>query len=402
MIEDRSRNESCTRTKYTYDQVGNRLSSLKVASHTYNNSNELTAAGSTTFTYDRNGNTLTKNSSSKGQTGYSWDFENRLMSVTLPNGGGVVTFRYDPFGRRIQRSGPSGTTIFAYDGANVTEELSSAGAPSMRYVQGAGIDEPLAESGTSVDYFAADGLGSITSLEDTTGTPQATFVYGAFGVLKSSTGSLTNSYRYTAREYDQDTGLYYYRARYYDSGIGRLISEDPIRFRSGPNFYSYVKNEPEDVVDPTGLYSIDNRIRQHLTIGWNLHCPAIAAGACTVDVASVLFCNCEQNSCDKLWKPSAILRIYGNMWVYNGPWSTLPIRPHDRSVHDSASAIAHENNVHINIGINAVKPALEQLESRTFSTQSECQSACAAAQDAIPKTFSDTVRRTQQEEEAGH
>ena len=175
--------------------------------------------------YDQNGNAISKANSS-GTTNYAWDFENRLTSVTLPNGGGVVSFKYDPFGRRIEKSGPSGTTIYAYDGANVSEELTSAGSPSMRYVQGAGIDEPLAESSTSVNYFSADGLGSITSLEDTTGTPQATFVYGAFGVLRSSTGSATSSYRYTAREYDQDTGLYYSRARYYDASNGRFLSQN--------------------------------------------------------------------------------------------------------------------------------------------------------------------------------
>ena len=126
----------------------------------------------------------------------------------------MVSFKYDPFGRRIQKSGPSGTTIFAYDGANGVEELNTAGAATARYVQGAGIDEPLARSGTALNYYSADGLGSITSLTDSTGTPAATFVYGAFGVLSSSTGSTSNSYRYTAREFDQDTGLNYYRARY--------------------------------------------------------------------------------------------------------------------------------------------------------------------------------------------
>ena len=202
--------------------------------------------------YDQNGNAISKANSS-GTTNYAWDFENRLTSVTLPNGGGVVSFKYDPFGRRIEKSGPSGTTIYAYDGANVSEELTSAGSPSMRYVQGAGIDEPLAESSTSVNYFSADGLGSITSLEDTTGTPQATFVYGAFGVLRSSTGSATSSYRYTAREYDQDTGLYYYRARYYDASNGRFLSQDPIGFAATVNWYVYVANEPTIQIDPVGL-----------------------------------------------------------------------------------------------------------------------------------------------------
>ena len=86
---------------YSFDPVGNRLSSLSVPTYTYNSSNEITAAGASTFTYDNNGNTLSK-SDGAGTTAYTWDFENRLTSVHLPNQT-TVTFKYDPFGRRIQK-----------------------------------------------------------------------------------------------------------------------------------------------------------------------------------------------------------------------------------------------------------------------------------------------------------
>jgi RHS repeat-associated protein len=62
-----------------------------------------------------------------------------------------------------------------------------------------------------------------------------------------------NPFRYTARESDTETGLYYYRARYYDPAPGRFISEDRARFGGGFNFYAYVKNDPIDFIDPTGL-----------------------------------------------------------------------------------------------------------------------------------------------------
>jgi RHS repeat-associated protein len=163
-------------------------------------------------------------------------------------------FKYDPFGRRIQKSGPSGTTNYVYDGANGIEEVNGAAAVTARYVQGAGIDEPLAESGAVLSYYSADGLGSITSLTDATGTTAATFVYGAFGVLNSSTGTIANPYRYTGREFDQETGLYYYRARYYDAQFARFLSEDPISFYAGRNFYQYVGNSAPNYVDPSGKY----------------------------------------------------------------------------------------------------------------------------------------------------
>ncbi len=83
-----------------------------------------------------------------GTTSYTWDFENRLTSVTLPGTGGTVNFNYDPFGRRIEKIAPtSGTTVYAYDGDNVTEELGAGGNLLAHYTQGAGIDEPLAMTG---------------------------------------------------------------------------------------------------------------------------------------------------------------------------------------------------------------------------------------------------------------
>jgi len=99
-----------TTDSYTYDPVGNRLSSLGVWPYSYNTSNELTSTPSATYTYDYNGNTTSK-TDSNGTTNYAWDFENRLSSITLPGTGGTVSFEYDPFGRRIYKSSSAGTSI---------------------------------------------------------------------------------------------------------------------------------------------------------------------------------------------------------------------------------------------------------------------------------------------------
>src|SRR5207244_1533767 len=181
-----------------YDVVGNRLSSVSVSSYTYNPSNELTAAGTTTYTWDANGNTLTKKPKSGGITSYTWDFENRLASVT-PGGGTTVSFKYDPFGRRIEKVSGTTTSVYVYDGDNLIEEINATGSVVARYTQGLGIDEPLAMlRGTTTDYYEADGLGSVTSLSTTSGAVAANYVYDSFGNLTSSTGTLTNSFRYTA------------------------------------------------------------------------------------------------------------------------------------------------------------------------------------------------------------
>ena len=258
---------------YSYDPVGNRLTSAGPVSYNYNASNELTSTSAATYPYDNNGNTISKTTTS-GTTSYTWDFENRLSSVTLPGTGGTVNFKYDPFGRRIEKVAPtSGTTIYAYDGANVTAELGAGGNLLAYYTQGAGIDEPLGitESG-GTSYYHADGLGSITSLTGGSGQLANSYVYDSFGNLTASTGTIPNPFQYTGREFDSETGLYYYRARYYDPSVGRFLSEDPIRFIEGADFYLYVANDPTALADPSGL--------QH-SPGGPLHQPPGVKIACT-------------------------------------------------------------------------------------------------------------------------
>ena len=238
---------------YSYDAVGNRLTSAGPTSYNYNVSNELTSTSAATYQHDNNGNSTSK-TDTNGTTSYSWDYENRLTQLTLPGQGGTVYFNYDPFGRRIRKSSASGTTIYAYDGANVTEELNSSGIVTADYTQSAGIDEPLAMyRGAATSYYHADGLGSITSLTDSAGNLAASYVYDSFGNLTASTASSTNPFLYTARELDSETGLYYYRARYYDPVAGRFLSQDPIGFFGGINFYAYVRGNATNAVDPDGL-----------------------------------------------------------------------------------------------------------------------------------------------------
>jgi len=243
---------------YSYDAVGNRLTSAGPTSYTYNSSNELTSSSAATYTYDNNGNTISKTTTA-GTTSYTWDFENRLASVTLPGTGGTVNFKYDPIGRRIEKVAPtSGTTIYAYDGDSMTAEFGAGGNLLAYYTQGAGIDEPLAITETGGSYFYhADGLGSITSLTSGSGQPANSYVYDSFGNLTASTGSITNPFQYTGRELDSETGLYYYRSRYYDTIAGRFIREDPLRFKAGINYYRYTKNSPVNFADPHGLYALE-------------------------------------------------------------------------------------------------------------------------------------------------
>lgn len=237
---------------FNYDKVGNRTASHLAASYTVNSSNQLTANSNASYTYDNNGNTLTKTVGTDVTT-YGWDMENRLISVQLPNAGGTVTYKYDPFGRRIYRSGPSGATIWDYDGANIIDERDGSGTLLARYTQGAGVDEPLAMlRGGSTYHYEQDGLGSVTSLTSSTGAVAESYTYDSYGKLLAGGTTVVNPFRYTGREWDGDSGLYYYRARYYDSTYGRFTTEDEIRFNDGSNFYAYVDNAPINLIDPSG------------------------------------------------------------------------------------------------------------------------------------------------------
>jgi RHS repeat-associated protein len=234
---------------YSYDAVANRLSSSGVPSYSYNTSNQLVSTSNGSYTYDANGNTF---SDPSGKS-YTWDFENRLVSAVV-TGTGTVTFKYDPFGRRVYKSSPNFTGIFAYDGYNLIDTMNSSGSVVAGYTQTQNIDEPLAEvrSGGN-SYYEADGLGSITSLSSSTRAVANTYTYDSFGNVTNFTGTLSNPFRYTGREFDSETGVYYYRARYYESSSGRFMSEDPIKFMGGNNFYAYVFNSPADGTDPFGL-----------------------------------------------------------------------------------------------------------------------------------------------------
>ena len=207
---------------------------------------ELTQAGATrSFTHDANGN-LT----SDGVKTYFWDAANRLVEVKQ----GTTTlaaFTYDGEGRRASKSAGGVTISYVYEGPQFLEERPSAGS-AKRYVYGLGIDRPLAQvvTGTTT-YNVADHLGSVVRTTDAAGNPTITREYGPWGNPLQGAG--TSGYAFTGREWDSETGLYYFRARYLDSKIGRFISEDPIGFKAGVNFYAYVSNNPLSKTDPFGL-----------------------------------------------------------------------------------------------------------------------------------------------------
>ena len=166
--------------------------------------------------------------------------------------------RSDPFGRRVQKSFTQGstttTTNYLYDGPNRLEEVDNSGNVLARYTFSRKIDQPLSVLRSGVtSYYEQDGIGSTSTLSNSAGALANTYSYDSFGNLTASTGTIINPLRYTDREFDSETGIYYHRARFYDPVSSRFLSEDPVRFDQGGDFYVYVSNNPVLFIDPTGL-----------------------------------------------------------------------------------------------------------------------------------------------------
>lgn len=234
---------------YTYDGVGNRTSSHRAASYAYQAANRLTGAGASSFGYDANGN-LTSKSDGSRTTAFTWDSENRLVAAQPPDGA-AVSYKYDALGRLIERGEGEGTwTRYAYGAADVVRDRNSDGG-AVEYLNGPGTDDRLRQSDApGALYFLSDHLRSTTTLTDALGSVIEQESYDSFG---DGVGSARTRYEFTGRERDQATGLYYYRARWYDPQTGRFLGEDPAGFKAGANFYAYVLNDPLGKVDPTGL-----------------------------------------------------------------------------------------------------------------------------------------------------
>ncbi len=192
-------------------------------------------------------------SDGSGTTSLAWDFENRLTQVVTPSSGNV-TYKYDALGRRIQRTPWSGvSTNFSYDGADVVRDKNSD-ATTIDYLNGPGVDNKIWQKGATQYFFSQDHLGSTTALTNANGVLFERDTYDAYG--NTAGGSVTR-YGYAGRERDATTSLIFYRARWYDPPAGRFISEDPIGLGGGVNQFGYVRNNPENRIDPSGLYDED-------------------------------------------------------------------------------------------------------------------------------------------------
>ncbi|HME00025.1 MAG TPA: RHS repeat-associated core domain-containing protein [Terriglobia bacterium] len=269
-----------TQTQYTLDPVGNwqqKVTNAITETRVHNAVNEITSITDTppgtaaSLSYDLNGN-LTADSLYT----YAYDEENRLTLVTRKSDSRMVgQYQYDALSRRVQKiadpatpSTPT-TTQYFYDDARVIEEQNGGGTQAT-YVYGNYIDEVLTmdrPAGTPY-YYHQNELWSVEAVTDSTGTPAERYSYDVYGFVTVTNGTGTsisqnawntphsaigNPWVFTGRQLDEETGLHFYRARYYDPNKGRFLQRDPVEDEDWMDLYEYVSDMPTFAADPLGL-----------------------------------------------------------------------------------------------------------------------------------------------------
>jgi RHS repeat-associated protein len=268
---------------FSYDDLGNRTND-QLGSYSYDQkSQRLMSDYRYNYMYDNNGNLIQKSSVSdlNDFIQYSYSSENQLVKVEeFQDGISVkeIDYKYDALGRRIAKIINNGqTNVWTYDGQEILAEYIDNDLAAVYTQSTLRTDDTLAADIKSTKltsipgkyFYQKDGLGSITEITDRNGQLIQHYAYSSFGKIsrivdKNNTDVTANppvktAYSFTNREWDQDAGMYYYRARFYDPGIGRFIQEDPhpgatripITIHSK---FIYALNNPVNLTDPDGKF----------------------------------------------------------------------------------------------------------------------------------------------------
>lgn len=255
------------RIDYTYDARGMRTSKALASGNviadtpmtaTYNAADRMTsvtlpgAVGTCALTYDANGSLTQKDCGNGRVTTFEWDSLDRLSRMESPDT--IVSFLYDPMGRRVSRTRNGETSIFTYDDVEVIGESTSGNRKVV--LTGRAVDEVVANYLTDRTLYAlTDGLGSPIHELDRNALITSSAGFSAYGERVVSGDQFSGNTSYTGRD-DDGVGLLHYRARFYDPSLKRFISEDPIGLRGGLNSYTYVSGNPISNRDPSGKICI--------------------------------------------------------------------------------------------------------------------------------------------------
>jgi RHS repeat-associated protein len=256
---------------FQYDAVGNRLTQTTTGAgaatvnYAYDERDRLTTENATDYAYDTDGNVTSKS----GEATYGWDFENRLTSVHM-TGGATVAHQYDVDGNRVQTTmtpsgGSAATTDLLVDTRGSLSQViaeTDGGASLGAYYVRLGdelleVMRPAAAGTWTTKFIHGDGLGSVRTLTDETGTTVDSRSYEAFGTRNSEAGSDPLTYAFAGEPFDGTSRLECHRARWMDPTVGRFTGMDPFdgneRVPATLHRYAYVMNDPTGPTDPSGL-----------------------------------------------------------------------------------------------------------------------------------------------------
>jgi RHS repeat-associated protein len=260
---------------YDYDSNSNRIAGNvngAAVTASYDEQDRLVAYGANSYTYNLNGEILTKVTGAQ-TTNYSYDSVGNLKSVTLPSGK-VISYLIDGQNRRIAKS-VNGTLQFGYVYSSQTKLIAvtnAAGQILQQYVYGKKSNLPdYIITGSGTYSVSSDQVGSPRVIVNVaTGAVAEEITYDEFGNIISDTNPGFQPFGFAGGLLDQDTKLTQFGAREYDPSTGRWISKDPILFNGGDtnlygyvgtvgkpsletNLYQYSMSDPINFVDPTGL-----------------------------------------------------------------------------------------------------------------------------------------------------
>lgn len=173
------------------------------------------------YTYDANGNMATR-----GNQTLTWDIDNRISQIAI-SGGGTTLMEYDYTGMRVKKNAPTGITLFPFQGYEI-----DASGTKTKFIR-IGIEtfasKKITSGGASTQYFYHnDHLGSVNVITDIAGTRVQLNEYDPWGSVSKTVGSIDATHRFTGKELDPESGLYYYGGRYYDRRSAGLL----LRIRS--------------------------------------------------------------------------------------------------------------------------------------------------------------------------
>ncbi len=244
---------------YVLDPVGNRDSDTSSLAPIDSSSTGFNADDQPqTESYDANGDTI-----ATGGNTFAYNSWLKLVSMN----GGQVTLAYNGLGQLVSKSTSSGTTQYLIDDLSptgypqVVEEL-QGGQVTRTYTYGLeriSQLQPVNTNGNNTwtpSFYVYDGRGTVRMLANAAGAVTDTYAYDAFGNLLNQTGSTPNAYLYRGERWDQDLGLYYLRARWYNPATGRFMSRDPyagsIWDPASLHRYNYARANPVNYIDPSG------------------------------------------------------------------------------------------------------------------------------------------------------